>query len=483
MERARRAQARWAALPVEERARRLRPAIDSLLERREQIADIVCEENGKPRVEALLHEIGASVGKLDWLCREAPSILAPEARRLTWMPTRRAEVHRVPHGVVLVISPWNVPLGIPLGQVAAALLAGNAVVLKPSEVTPRCGAVVGELFAGCDLPSGLLQVVQGDGAVGASLIAQKPDKVLFTGSVATGRKVMKAAAEHPIPVGLELGGIDALIVCDDADLEYAASAAAWGATFNGGQVCASVERLLVQASVYEPFLALLQDKLERVDPATELGRITAQRQKRVYEHHLEDMKARGLDIRTGGEFIDELRLAPTLVAGEGVGESAVWREESFGPLVAARPFDTDDQAVQLHDATEFGLTASVFSRNPERARALAGRLRVGLVSINDVGASLYGHAELPWGGVGQSGFGRSQGKEGLLELTYAKVIEDGPAGFEAKRPWWYPYDQDQLQLLSMFGQLIGSRSHLGRARLLARMGGRAARMVTRSPRL
>ena len=477
---ARRAQAAWARLSVRERAEQLRPAIDQLIARKEEIADVVCEENGKPRLEALLHEVGASVGVLDWLCREGPGILAPERRRMTWMPTRHADVLRVPHGVVLIISPWNVPVAIPLGQVASALLAGNAVVLKPSEVTPRCGAVIGELFS--QLPEGLLQVVQGDGSVGARLIADKPDKVLFTGSVATGRKVMKAAAEHPVPVALELGGVDAMIVLDDADLEYAASAAAWGATFNGGQVCASVERLLVQRTVLEPFLALLVDKLERIDTDSELGRITAARQAEVYRAHLEDARERALEFRVGGDFLSDDRMAPTLITGEDIAASAVWNEESFGPLVAVRPFDDDEQAIRLHDDTEFGLTASVFSRDPARARRVAERLRVGLVSINDVGASLYGHAELPWGGFGQSGFGRTHGPEGLKELTVPKVIEDGPVSFEAKRPWWYPYDHDQLQLLGLFGELIGARGPLRRARTLARMGGRAVRMATRSPR-
>jgi acyl-CoA reductase-like NAD-dependent aldehyde dehydrogenase len=481
METARRAQRGWAQVPVQERAALVAGAADRLLEREEDIAELLTEENGKLRLEAVAHEIGPMVAQLRWLEDEAAGILDPESVSLRTLPNRHASIRRRAFGVVLVISPWNIPLAIPMSQVAAALVAGNAVVLKPSEVTPRCGALVAELFQG--LPAGLLQVVQGDGKVGAELIAARPDKVLFTGSVATGRKVMAACAAHPIPVGLELGGVDALIVCEDADLEYASSAACWGATFNGGQVCASVERLLVHRSVADRFRLMLVDKLDRIDPERELGRVTAQKQRAVYESHVADARARGLQVH-GGDWSDVRRFQPTLVHGEGLLDSDVWKQESFGPLVAMHLFDDDEEAVRLHDDTPFGLTASVFSRDIERARSLGLRLKAGLVSINDVGATLYGHPELPWGGVGESGFGRSHGREGLLELTWPQVLEESRVhGFEPKRPWWYPYDHQQLELMRLFGQLVGHGPVRHKARLLARMGRRAASMVSHAPRL
>jgi len=481
---ARSAQSAWSALTVAERAARLAPAMQALSDRMDAYAALIHEENGKPMVEAVTHEVAASIGYLEWLLREAPRLLADEDVALRVFPHRRATLQRVPWGVVLVIGPWNVPLFIPVSQVMPALIAGNAVVLKPSEVTPRCAGILAEILGACDLPQGLFAVVEGDGAVGAALIEARPDKIQFTGSVATGRKVMAAAAAHPVPVTLELGGVDAMIVCADADLEFAASAAAWGATFNGGQVCASVERLIVHSSIRDRFLTLLADKLERIDPRGDLGPITSPVQRAVYEAHLADARARGLATPVGGDFLGPERLAPTLITGPGITGAAVWREETFGPVVAAAGFDTDDEAVSLHNGIASGLTASVFSADVGRARRIAGRLRAGLVSINDVGATLYSQAELPWGGVGASGFGRSHGAEGLLDCTWSRIIEAPRVGvWGPKRPWWYPYGEDQRALLEAFGRALAARGARGRLRQVARAGGALAAMLTRAPRL
>ena len=271
---ARSAQRRWQAIPILERTRRLQKVGDRLLERLDALAELIHDENGKPLVEAIAHAVGASASKVRHLCKMAPRWLKPEKVCIKWMPNRVATIQRQPFGLVVVISPWNMPLTIPLGQVLAGLLAGNAVVLKPSEVTPTSGDALRDLFDECDLHPHLFSVVQGDGAVGAQLIAARPDKVFFTGSVATGKKVMAGAAAFPIPVCLELGGVDAMIVCDDADLDYATSAALWGATFNGGQVCASVERLLLHRSIRQPFVDLLLQKIGRLNVDTDLGRIT-----------------------------------------------------------------------------------------------------------------------------------------------------------------------------------------------------------------
>lgn len=480
---AREASMAWAKLSVSERAHRLRPAVTWLMEHAERCADVICAENGKPRVEALGHEVGASIGALTWLCDNAPRVLAPRSITPGWLLYRTAEIRRRPHGVVLVISPWNFPLSIPLGQVATALVSGNAVVLKPSEVTPRCADLVAEAFAACDLPHNLLTIVHGDGQVGAALIDARPDKVLFTGSVATGRRVMAAAARHPIPVTLELGGVDAMIVCEDADIEYASSAACWGATFNGGQVCASVERLIVHDAVYEPFIAALVRKMGQLDPNRESGRTTLDRQAAVYDAHVADAQARGLTLRCGGVSLGD-RYTPTVIDGDGVEASTVWREESFGPIVAVARFRQDEEAVAMHDASPFGLTASVFSRSRSRARHMAEQLTAGVVSINDVAASLHAFAEIPWGGVGDSGFGRSHGAEGLLACTWVQVIEQTRAGvFEFKRPWWYPYTAPQQSLIDNFSQLVGERSALAKARRLGRLGRQAVALLTRHPRL
>jgi acyl-CoA reductase-like NAD-dependent aldehyde dehydrogenase len=480
---ARDAQRVWANVTVQERASRLSGALRALSRRMDEIADLVVEENGKPRVEAIVHEVGGSMHNLAWLCRQGPGVLHTQRRSIGWLPHRCAQVERRPHGVVLVIAPWNFPLSIPMGQVAAALLAGNAVLLKPSEATPRLGQMVSDLFAECDLPQNLLTVIQGDGSVGAALIDLKPDKVCFTGSVATGRKVMASAARFPIPVSLELGGVDAMIVCDDADIELASSAAVWGATFNGGQVCASVERVLVAQSVAERFIQAVHYKLSELRPGRDQGRVTVERQLEVYRAHLADAVDRGLDVRGGGPD-GHGGFRPTTICGPGVASSEVYRDESFGPLIAIRTFRSDDQAVVMHNASPFGLTASVFSGDRNRGLAVAGRLRAGLVSVNDIAASLHAFGELPWGGVGESGFGRSHGPEGLLAMTWPKVVESTRPGLpEFKRPWWYPYDPVQLELLTDFTHLLGRPSLRERARRISGVGSAAARLFVRHPRL
>jgi len=462
----------WAKLPVAERVRRLEPMLTGLIARMDEATALVTDENGKPPVEALSQDVAASIGIARHLLDSAQQILAPRCERNTWFIHRHATVTPRPMGAVLVISPWNIPLVIPLGQTLSALIAGNAVVLKPSEETPRIGALVVDLFKDCDLPDNLLTLVQGDGVVGAALIAARPDKIFFTGSVATGRRVMAAAAAHPVPVSLELGGIDAMIVCEDADLELASSAAVWGGIFNHGQVCASVERLLVHESIYEPLMARMLDKIKRLDPDVDLGLVTADKQKQVYDSHLADARERGLTLRCGGRWLGERKLAPTIIDGADIEQSEVWQQESFGPLIAVAPFRNDEAAIVAHNNTRFGLTASVFSRSPRRAEAIADRLEVGLVAVNELGAALYAQGELPWGGVGESGFGRCHGVEGLLEFTQPHVVDRTRRGFfEFKRPWWYPYDRHQLELLKQFSRLMGERkprravAHLGRAGL------------------
>jgi acyl-CoA reductase-like NAD-dependent aldehyde dehydrogenase len=482
------AQSAWAKLPVDERCRRLGLVAAAILARREEIADLIVDENGKPRVEAIGHEIASSLDVIRWTCANAPSVLREERVFLPFSPHRAPILAHQPFGLVVVISPWNFPLSIPVGQVVAALAAGNAVILKPSEHTPRIGALVGSLFEAAHLPPNLLQVVRGDGAVGAELVDARPEKVFFTGSVATGRKVMAACARFPVPVSLELGGIDALIVCEDADLELATSAALWGAFMNTGQVCASVERILVHASVRDRFVGRLVQKMERIDPDRDLGRVTMPRQGQTYERHLADAVKRGLQVLSGGKWLSEGKYAPTLVAGEHIETSDVYRDESFGPIAAIATFRDDAEAIRKHDDTPYGLTASVFTSDLDRGERIARSLSAGLVSVNDVAATLHAFGALPWGGRGESGFGRSHGAAGLLECTWPKVV-DVPrrvAGMDplggVKRPWWFPYDADQLTMMGAFAQAVGEKTLRGKAAALARVPGPLLASLKRAPR-
>lgn len=483
MTRARKAQALWETASVEDRARRLRPLARMLADRREAIADLIEEENGKPRTEAILHDVVAAAQFVAWACDAAPRVLAPVTENPAWFVHRTARIHRRPFGVIGAIGPWNIPLYIPVSMVMPALLGGNAVLFKPSERTPRIGLLLGRMIDELDLPRDLVQVVTGGPEAGAALVAAHPDKLLFTGSAATGRKVMAACARFPIPCALELGGVDAMIVREDADVALTASAAAWGATFNGGQACCSVERILVHRSLHDALVARLTDRLAQISVRSDLAPAIDERQHALWLEHVEDARARGLRIRHGGDDAGERRVVPTLIEGEGILQARCWREETFGPVVAVCPFDSDDEAVRLHNDTPYGLTASIYTRDPAGGRALAARLRAGAIAINELGAMVYAAPELPWGGVGASGFGRSHGEEGLLDATWAQVIDEARVpGLEPRRPWWYPYDAAQAEALGRLADAVGGGPVRASA-AIADTGRRVLRLLTRAPRL
>lgn len=478
---ARKAAKEWSCLSVRQRVDRLQGAVDLLLKELDAIAETIHIENGKPIVEAIAHEILPSVAYVRWLGEEGPFVLNPEDRPVKWLPHRRFEIARHPFGVILVISPWNIPFFIPFSQVMSALAAGNAVVLKPSEVTPASARWIEKVLSGCGLPEGLFQIVEGDGKVGAKLVEAAPDKVVFTGSENTGRKVMEACAARMVPVSLELGGVDAAIILDDADLDYAASAVAWGGTFNHGQVCASVERLLVHASIYDEFLERVAEKMERINPHEDYGRVTFEGQKKTIQAHLDDAYGAELTFHLGGQWLNAGQLQPTLIS-DPTGTSRVWREETFGPVIVARVFQSDEQAIEFHNDTPYGLTASVFSGDLERATRLGRRLRAGSVAINELCAMHYSQPELPWGGVGASGFGRSHGSEGLLAMTWPQVLDTHRGGAsEPRRPWWYPYNPLLTDAMKSFVIAVGS-SGIKRAVWLSRTTGYLTRALAQRPR-
>ncbi|WP_157573710.1 aldehyde dehydrogenase family protein [Nocardia jejuensis] len=481
--RARAAQPVWGALSVDERVRILERLPTILLENLDRAADAITAENGKPRAEAIAHELVPAIALTRHHLDVAVEILGPSRIASPTAPYRTAMRTHRPYGVIVAIAPWNLPFLIPFSQVLPALIAGNAVILKPSELTPGVAALLVDLIAACGLGDGVLQLATGDGALGAELIDARPDKVVFTGSVATGRKVMAAAARFPIPVGLELGGVDAAIVLDDADLEFTTSAVAWGATFNGGQACCSIERVLVHTDLHDAFLARLQDKLRRIDTRRDLAPAIDARQEAIWHRHLEAARECGLEV-SGGAALRERRCAPALISGDAVTDAEVWSEETFGPVVAVARFDSDEDAVALHNDTRYGLTASIFSADTTRARALAQRLDAGAVSINDVAATMYSTPELPWGGVGLSGFGRSHGPDALLDAVWVQVIDSprGPA-FGPKRPWWYPYGPELEDAMRTLGTAIAAPRPISRLRGYGRAGYQLLSMLSRQPTL
>ncbi len=450
LERARQAQEEWARKPPRERCALLRRLRDVLFARRLEIAEVITREAGKPRVESLLAEVMLILDTADYYARKAPRMLRPERvpHHSLAVKAKSGWLQYEPWGVLGVISPWNYPISIPFGVLIPAIVAGNAVVLKPSELTPWCGALVGELFEQAGLPAGVLQIIQGQGDVGAALIEAGPDKVVFTGSVATGRRVAEACARKLIPCVLELGGKDAMLVLADADLEIASSAAVWGSFTNCGQACLSVERLYVERNVSEKFTELCVAKTKKLkmgsglDPDTEIGPMIRAGQVARVAAHLHDAVARGARILTGGARradLGECYFEPTVVTG--VDHSMLlMQEETFGPVLAICPVADAAEAVRLANNSEFGLGATVWTRDARRGREIAGQLKVGTVMVNDV-ASYFAICEAPHGGRGASGWGRTHSKLGLHALVQVKYVDVDRLP-RVPKSWWYGYSEE-----------------------------------------
>jgi acyl-CoA reductase-like NAD-dependent aldehyde dehydrogenase len=358
---------------------------------------------------------------------------------------KRGSLVREPHGVIGIISPWNYPFSIPATESLAALVAGNAVVLKPSEFTPQVALKLASLLHSSGVPKDVFQVIVGDGATGSALVQSPIDKLVFTGSVATGKRIAVAAAECLLPVVLELGGKDPMLVLDDADIDVASSAAVWGAFVNAGQTCLSVERCYVHRSVYEEFLAACVEKTKKLrvgrgeDRETDIGPLIHEGQVQVVEAHVADALARGARVLTGGARYPELGTnfyRPTVLA-DVTHAMRIMREETFGPVLPIMAFDTDDEAVRLANDSEFGLAASVFTRDSRRGERVARHLHAGTVMVNDA-ISCFGISEAPHGGVKSSGRGRTHGRFGLEEMVRLKYL-DIDLMPRMKKVWWYGY--------------------------------------------
>jgi len=446
---ARSAQPSWASLNPRDRARRMENLVRVLGRRADDVADVVRSETGKPAAEALT-EVVVSVDLLRFYAKKGPGHLRPRRVGSGWMPWKKAWVERVPHGVVGAITPWNYPFIIPMDTVVAALFAGNAVVLKPSELTPLSALLIGELCTEAGLPSDLVRVVTGDGSTGEALIRSGVDRIVFTGSTATGRRVMAAAAETLTPVTLELGGKDPAIVLDDADLDRAVPGVVFGALFNAGQTCLSVERVLVARSRYDEFVRRATELLASLRVGTgvdvDVGPLVSRAQVDVVERHVTQAVAGGARALVGGgrQAPGSSVFLPTLLVHVKPSMDVV-SAESFGPLLPVLPFDDDDEAVGLANESRYGLFASVWTRDSTRGIRVARRLHASGVSINDV-LSHYAVAGLPMGGVGESGFGRRRGLEGLDEMARTRSMLVDRGG-RRREPWWFPYGAGQIRLI------------------------------------
>ncbi len=479
----------WARLSLAQRGAYLERAAQVMLERSDEIRDLIVREQGKPRNEAFSMEILPTVDALGWIARSGAEILADEKIPMpqAFLKTKRSSFVYEPLGVIGIISPWNYPWSIPLGEVALALIAGNGVVLKPASLTPLIAEGIADMFARAGLPEGLLRVVHGPGT-GAALAESSVGKVFFTGSVPTGRSVAEACARRLSGCVLELGGKDPMLVLDDAHLEHAIAGAVWGAFANAGQTCSGIERAYVMRGVSERFIAGVVAGARRLrvgDPMswdTEIGPMVSEEQREIVRELVDDAVAAGAVLHCGGPVDPPAGLeggwyAPAVLTGV-TPDMRIMREEIFGPVLPIVTVDSAQEAVALANDSEFGLGASVWTSDRARGEKIAAELEAGMVWINDHMFS-HGACQCAWGGVKDSGLGRTHSKFGLYECVNIKLrVWEGSAIRDA---WWHPYDETLGRALGSTAQLLyGSAAERGRAVRdgavpLARLGGRLAR--------
>ena len=456
---ARTAQKLWAQVSLRERQSRVRALGREIVMRADGIAELISRSTGKTRVDALSTDVLPGAIMASYYARIAPRVLRPRslARSSILFFNKVSTLTRVPFGVIGIISPWNYPFGIPLHEVIPAILSGNAVVLKVATQVQPVGDEIGDLARTAGFPEGLLAIVHAPGRTSVdAMIAAGIDKLFFTGSTAAGKEIMGKAARALVPVVLELGGNDPMIVLDDANLDRAAAGALWAGMSNTGQSCAGVERVYVERGAWDGFRERLARKVQGIRVGrdggfdVDVGSLTSEAQKRKVAAVLADALKKGARIVAQAGPSSGLFHPVTVL--EGADRSmAVMCEEVFGPIIALQKVHDETEAVRLANDSLYGLSASVWSSNRRRARRVAEQLRAGAVTVND---HLMSHsmAETPWGGFGHSGIGRSHGELGFEEMTQPRVIVDDLLHRAPRNMWWYPHDRSVYEGLK--GALI-----------------------------
>ncbi|MDQ4503715.1 succinic semialdehyde dehydrogenase [Sinomonas sp. ASV322] len=426
---ARTAQAHWAGLPGAERSRILLRFHDLLLNRQDEVLDLMQAENGKTRRDAFL-EVTDIAMTARYYARTAPGLLAPKRRAGAFPILTHTTELRHPKGVVAVISPWNYPLSMAAGDAIAALMAGNAVVQKPDTQAGLTALWAADLMREAGLPAGLWQIVIGPGSSIGGALMQNADYVMFTGSTATGRQIARDAGERLIGASLELGGKNAMLVLDDADLDRAVDGAITACFPSAGQLCVSIERLYVADAVYEQFVSAFAARTRGLsigaayDYSKDVGSLTTPSQLETVTAHIADAVGKGARVLAGGHArpdLGPLFHEPTILEGV-TDEMTLFGHETFGPVVSVYRVQDDDEAIARANASVYGLNASVWSHSSARGRAVAARLHAGTVNVNEAFAAAWGSVDAPMGGMGDSGLGRRHGADGLLKYTEAQTV-------------------------------------------------------------
>ncbi|WP_406153949.1 succinic semialdehyde dehydrogenase [Streptomyces sp. NBC_01023] len=428
-ERARRAQAAWAATPARTRAAVLLRFHDLVLSRQAEVLDLIQLETGKARLHAH-EEVQAVAVAARHYGRKAPSYLKPKGHTGAIPTLTKVTELRQPRGVVGQIAPWNYPFELSIGDALPALVSGNALVMKPDTETALTALWARDLIIEAGLPAEVFHVVLGEGPVIGPELVKHADFVSFTGSTRTGREVARGAADRLVGVSLELGGKNAMLVLEDADIEKAAAGAVRACFSSAGQLCISIERLYVHESIADVFLERFaaRTKAMRLGNSlaygADMGSLAGERQLEAVRRHVEEAVSEGATLVAGGVHrtdIGPLFYEPTILDGVAA-PMAVCTEETFGPVVSVYRFKDEDEAVATANATPYGLNSSVWTRSGSRGHAVAARLRTGTVNINDGYAPAYGSVQSPMGGMKDSGLGRRHGSEGILKYTEAQTV-------------------------------------------------------------
>ncbi|MDY0376694.1 MAG: aldehyde dehydrogenase family protein [Desulfobacterium sp.] len=466
IEAARKVQPAWQAVSIKERARMIVKIQPYMVERMDHLAATIARNNGKTRTDALATEILPAIASLTYYRKRARKFLKDRSL----MPggllfiNKKSKILRIPYGVVGIISPWNYPFSIPFSEVIMALLAGNCVILKVASETQLPGLALKECIEAAGLPQGVFSYVNLEGSkASGAMLDNGIDKLFFTGSVGVGKKLAELAAKTLTPVCLELGGNDAMLVCEDADLYRAAAGAVWAGFQNAGQSCGGVERIYVHASVHDRFLEILKEKTENLkvgfdtDFTMDIGAMTTLRQVETVKHHVDDALAKGAVIYARAKAplnSDSPHFVPPMVLTKVNHDMLVMNEETFGPVVGVMKVTTMDQAVELANDSTLGLTCSVWSGNRKNAEHLARQIKTGVAMVNDHLMS-HGLPETPWGGPKETGGGRTHGEIGFGEMTYPQVIvHDFFTPVVRKNLWWHPFSKSVYDGIKGAAQLF-----------------------------
>jgi succinate-semialdehyde dehydrogenase/glutarate-semialdehyde dehydrogenase len=469
VDKAKSAQQKWAKLSFNDRRDHILKIRDYITENADRFSEVISKDSGKTVFDALSTEVMPSVLAINYYAKNAKRVL--KRKRLKpgniLLANKISYIDRVPFGVIGIISPWNYPFGIPVHEVVMALISGNAVVLKAASQTQEVAKLIEEAVKTANLPDGLFSLLNIPGSIaGDAFIDSGINKLFFTGSVPVGKKLMKKAAERLLPISLELGGNDAMIVLDDADVHRVAAGALWAGLSNSGQSCAGVERIFVQQNIYSRFMEEIKRQAASLRQGMgtsfeiEIGCMTTESQLKTVKTHLEDAISKGgkvtevgiADVSTSKGLFHRPYFVENVTS-----EMLMMKEETFGPLLGIQKFSTIEDVITMANDSNLGLTASVWSSDKTKCHAIASKLEAGTITLNDHLMS-HGLAETPWGGFKESGFERTHGEIGLEAMTQPRCVVDDLLPGVKRNMWWYPHNQSVYEGLRGGIELLYSKS-------------------------